>query len=400
MKVAFITFEYPPNLVGGTGTYAKYIVKELAQLGHEVHVITPSNGEQKDGTITDKITVHRIKNVNIPYFSAILSMLKLRPMLSSIHNEVGGFDIIHENSQHAFQLLLQFFPKRIIRIPHLITVHTLSYQSICAERPTASKRIIDRGEKNYLTEFSEKTILKKADILVANSLYTKKILVSQYGIPNSKTRVVYMGHPELNLIEFGVELRRKLALTFGIVGEPIILFVGRLVHRKGLPYLLKAARELRNREVKFKLIVVGTGPEKERYEAQVKELRLEQVVFFTGFVDDAILKRLYLMSDVVTVPSINEPFGLVILEAMVAKKPIVASMSGGIPEIIDSPLNGALINPQNTTEYADALQLFLEDKKTCIRVGELNYKKVTEKFTWKGCARQLSSIYETLLKLD
>jgi glycosyltransferase involved in cell wall biosynthesis len=296
-------------------------------------------------------------------------------------------------------LLLQFFPKRITRIPHLITIHTLSYQSIDAERPTALKRIIDRGEKNYLTEFSEKLIFKKADILVANSLYTKKILVSQYGISNSKIRVVYMGHPELNSIKFGVEQRRNLAFMFSITGEPIILFVGRLVHRKGLPYLLKAARELKNREIKFKLIIVGTGPEKDRYKVQVKKLRLKQNVVFTGFVDESTLKKLYMMSDVVTFPSINEPFGLVVLEAMVAEKPIVASMSGGIPEIIEDPYNGALIDPQNTLEYADALQLFLEDRETSMRVGKANRKKVTEKFTWKECAKHLSSIYETLLKM-
>lgn len=397
MKIAFVTFEYPPNLVGGAGTYARYIVKELAKLGHEIHVITPRSKEWKEELTNDGISLHGVRNLNLPYFSAVSSMLKLRPVISAINKNIGGFDILQENSQHSFQLFFQFLPRQILSIPHLVTIHSLSYQTTSAVHSSFLRRMTDRGEENYLTQFSEMAILPRADKLIANSLYTKNILVSRYGVQESKVQVIYMGHPELELKNSDTKTRMSIPML-DTIKEPILLFVGRLVARKGLHHLLQAALELKKRKVAFKLVVVGTGPEENLYRNQVRELELERYVIFTGFVDDRKLKELYKASDVVTVPSINEPFGLVVLEAMFAAKPIVASKTGGIPEIVENHANGALVYPQNTEEYADALQHFLQDRETSIRIGEANRKKASEKFTWKACAQQLSQTYQTLLE--
>jgi glycosyltransferase involved in cell wall biosynthesis len=397
MKIAFVTFEYPPNLVGGAGTYARYIVKELAKLGHEIHVITPRGKEWKEEGTNDGISFHGVRNLNLPYFSAVSSMLKLRPVISAINRNIGGFDILQENSQHAFQLLFQFLPRQILPIPHVVTVHSLSYQTTSAGQSSFLRRLSDRGEENYVTEFSERAILPKADKLIANSFYTKNVLISQYGIQDSKIKVIYMGHTELELKDSDAKTARSLPMP-STIKEPILLFVGRLVRRKGLLNLLKAAGELKLRNVGFKLIIVGTGPEENLCRYQVKELKLERHVIFTGFVDDHTLKELYKASDVVTVPSINEPFGLVVVDAMFAGKPIVASKTGGIPEIVEDRANGLLVDPQNTEAYADALQHFLQHRETSIKIGRVNRIKAAEKFTWKACAQQLSSTYQTLLE--
>ncbi len=208
-----------------------------------------------------------------------------------------------------------------------------------------------------------------------------------------------MGHPNYNSEKTNLKSKKSRYLLRD-VKEPLLLFVGRMVSRKGLQYLLKAAKELKIREVKFKLIIVGAGPDEGLYKSRIKELDLEQYTIFAGFVDDLTLKELYEASNVVTVPSINEPFGLVVLEAMFAGKPIVASKTGGIPEIIDNNANGILVDPKETEKYADALQNFLQDSEKCAIIGKVNHEKAVERFTWNACARDLSMIYDSLIEND
>ena len=177
----------------------------------------------------------------------------------------------------------------------------------------------------------------------------------------------------------------------------IILFVGRLILRKGLHLLLQAFKILRERITNVRLVVVGDGPERQRYLNQVKSMALEKDVIFTGFVDKTTLGKIYSLSDIVAIPSLNEPFGIVVLEAMLSRKPIVASNSGGIPEILQDNVNGRLVDPNDAFRFAEAMELFLKDKELSERIGRLNHKKVVENFTWARTAERTQEVYKMMI---
>jgi len=394
MKIAFITFEYPPLVVGGAGVYAKYMTEELARMGHEVHVLAPRFHVAPIERPTDANPhIHWTKSINKPYLAAISSMIETRRYIRYLERQVNGFDAIHENGQHAFQMLLEFLPKIKTGAPHGVGVHTLTSTSVDSEKPSPARRLTDRGELSYATEYAEKVVFKRADILVANSLFTRKQLISRYGIPESKVKVVYPGHP-IEKISLTGEEKNEMRARLRLGDDPVLLFVGRLVKRKGLHFLLNALTLLKDDRRRFKLIVVGTGPEERTYMTLVHTLGLSEDIVFTGFVDTATLKRLYRLCDIVVVPSVNEPFGIVVLEAMAAKKPIVASRTGAIPEIVRDKTNGLLVDPRDSHQFAESLELFLQSEEMRRRIGEFNHRKVVEEFTWTRSAKALSRVYE------
>ncbi len=123
-----------------------------------------------------------------------------------------------------------------------------------------------------------------------------------------------------------------LKSKFAQPDEKLVLYVGRLVHEKGVSNLVEAIRFLR--ELNIKVIIVGEGYLKEELIRRVKELGVSEKVYITGFLDSETIRGLFRTSDVCVIPSIYEPFGIVALEAMTAGVPIVTSGSGGLGEIL------------------------------------------------------------------
>lgn len=389
MRIAFITFEYPPFVQGGAGSYAKNLVREISKENHEIVVIAPKMSDNKIMSVENGVTIYRLPIINTPFLRYLSFLVSLRVNYKNIIKQVGEFDIIHANQSTDFSLT-----NNLIGIPRVVTVHSLTSTNVNAEKPNVFKRVIEKGENNYFSQYVEKKVLKRADVIIANSTYTKESIFSAYKFHNSKVRVIYNGI-FIKPCKFKNE---ELKINMGLGDDQIILFVGRLVHRKGLTFLLNAFEVLMDKGSKIKLIVVGTGAEVHKYTHHVKKMGIEKNVVFMGYVDDMTLKKLYCLSDVVAIPSLNEPFGIVVLEAMQAKKPIVASNSGAIPELIQDRINGRLIDPQDSLEFAEAIELYIGNKELSEKVGRLNYDKVVENFTWTKTAEQTCKIYEMLLK--
>lgn len=389
MKIAFVAFEYPPIVEGGAGVYALNLTEKLAKLGQNVHVIAPLTSGSKENEVQDGVFIHRINFIHRKYLSGLSFGISLRNVFQKIERQVGGFDILHGNQWS------DFFLTKIGH--HIFTVHSLVSKNLEVEKPDFFKRIIGRGENSYALEFAEKSVLKKADLLIANSQYTKRSILSIYGFRESKIKVIYPGVSIKNHSEITLDEERLLRSRLGVEDNPLILFVGRLSVRKGLPFLLQAFQILRKRNIKVKLVVVGDGPEREIYLDQAKRMAIDKDVVFTGFVDKATLNMLYYSSNLVAVPSVNEPFGIVVLEAMLSKKPIVASNSGALPEIVQDNVNGKLVNPQDSFKFAEAMELYLKDTKLAKRIGESNQKKVLENFTWAKNAEQTIEAYKTVI---
>jgi glycogen synthase len=371
------------------------LTRKLAELGHEVHVIAPRVVGSKKFEVKDNVSVHRIGFIHRKYFSEISYWVNISLKFKKIESQIGGFDVIHGNQRSDFLLRTN--------LPHVVTIHSLG--AISEKKSSFFGGVIERNENNFIFNFAENYLMESADLLIANSQYTKMSILARHGFSAQKIRVIY---PGVSIREIGIlnektvedfsKVSKKFIYDLNINDTPIILFVGRLVERKGLHFLLRALKILTTRKIKAKLVVVGDGPEKLRYIEQVRNMVLEQEVLFTGFVDDETLRDIYKSSRVVVVPSVNEPFGIVIVEAMVFEKPIVASKSGAIPEIIQSGLNGLLIDPQNACEFANAIEMYLLDAELSQKTGELNRRKIIENFTWSKAAEQTVDAYKLVMR--
>lgn len=390
MKIAFITFQYPPFVQGGSGTYAYNLAKELARLGHEVHVITPRVVGYDKELVEEGLVVHRLSFLNKPFLAALSFWFSLRKEFPSLKRQAGGFDIVHDNGLSAFSLS----PKAVF-CPRVVTIHHLARTTLKALEASLLDRVRNLRGEIGISPVIERLCMKRADRIIAVSQHTKRDIVDTYGLPESMIEVIYHGvRPEDYVV--AEKEKVKLRSTLGINLQPMILFVGRLSPRKGVDILLRALPPVLAK-VEVKLVLVGSGNQRD-YRQLAQSLGVSDKAIFLGRVPDNTLRLLYSSCDLFVLPSRLEGLGIVILEAMAAGKPIVATNVGGIPELIESGQNGILVEADEEGKLASAIIKVLSDKSLAKTIGGNNMKKARERYSWEVAARKAEHVYNELIK--
>ena len=207
---------------------------------------------------------------------------------------------------------------------------------------------------------------------------------------------------------YGKSLRKKgAAIHNGIAatGEaapyphpnPYVLAIGRHVPQKGFDVLLQAMAKLANFSLpRVDLILAGDGPEHAALQAKAAELRLTKQVHFPGRVDHATALRLFAGCLFFTLPSRQEPFGLVNLEAMLAKRAVIASRVGGVPEIVEDQQTGLLVPPENPEALTGAIVRLLTNIPLRRRLAAAGYERAQD-FTWARAVDRYFEVYAQLL---
>lgn len=187
------------------------------------------------------------------------------------------------------------------------------------------------------------------------------------------------------------EVREK---KFGVSDdEKVVLTVATLHPRKGLNYLIEAAGMFGDSMVKF--VIVGSGPQEKELKNLVRKSGLEDRVVFLG--QQKSVARFFKASDVFVLPSLKEAFGLVLLEAMIAGLPVVATESGGVPDIVKQGETGLLVGARDALGLKQAVERVVLDKKLAGRLGEAGKKRVKEMFDAKVMAEKTAAVYERVL---
>jgi len=399
LKVCFVSFEYPPFILGGAGVYAACLCRELAKLGHEIHVVSSSTSPFPENYAENEVFVHRVPIVNRPFLRVSSFWLRLRKRYEKLKRDLRGFDLLHSNVISDFSLT-----KDLVEAPRVVTIHHLARTSFELINPSFLEMLLHPGGELGLVSWAEKKsmdfdkiVVTRSDRVIASSNFVKRSIISNYKVPSSRIAVTHYGvYPEdYECTENEIlEVKKK----FGLMNESVILFVGGLGTRKGLPVLLQAFKLISKRQKKkSKLLLVGSG-EQEPIRKLADSLGIGARVVLTGFVSGAMLKRLYNACDVFVLPSFLEGFGLTLLEAMAAGKPIVASNAGGIPEVVEDGVHGKLVNPGKPEELAEAIAFLIKNPQSAKEIGEKNKKYVTRNFGWKKTAELTEKLYETLFQ--
>ena len=394
MNVCFVTPEYFP-ISGGTGAYVYYLSHSLQKLGHNVHVVARHSEDSED--MVHGINVHYIKgtgNALTRYWRFARSASKKIEEL----NQQIGFDVIHAN----LPLVPNFAIPKDSAKALVCAVHSTWKGEAIVTRQSNPKEL-NPNEKmmlrfNRVLRSYEKKLMKRSDALIAVSKYTVDELTELYGIEEEKIHVIYNG-VDINKFKPRPD-RAKLRREFGLEEDKkIVLFVGRLYHRKGLEILLCSIPPVLQEFGDVKFAISGTGFKKKEESLRnlAKELDIEDHVAFLGYVPDEKLPDLYATSDIFVLPAIYENFPFAILEAQATGLPVISTKVGGIPEFLVDNENGFLIDPGDSAQLTQRLLTLLQDPKLAKEMGRRGRSLIEEKLSWRLITGQVIDLYHKLL---
>ena len=375
MNFLFVAFDFPPA-VGGIQTRAENYVKNLIRMGHHVTVIHILHPEV--------IKSHFSKNASP----------------ESLHEIFFGARVFRYPS--SIRKLFEIFFKTVkdMRKNHVDVIHIISGANtpigllfLFYGKIKGIKTGVSFYGKDILDSHHVYRLLQRIAMLTANRMgvNSKATLNLTPKIFRKKALILYPGVDTV-IPHFHVKTSRS---------EKIVLFVGRLVQRKGADDLMRAFKLLLGDVPQAKLVIVGDGPQRENLHALAERLEIKDKVEFTGTLRGEKLYRRYAECDVFVMPSKRlvhdvEGFGMVFLEAALFKKPAVGTWSGGIPEAVIDGKTGLLVKPEDVEALKNALRLLLTNEELARKLGENAYKRVMAEFTWEKATIKFLKMYENI----
>jgi len=375
----------------GSGTYTRELALEINKIKKIKTAIVCPEGKRK-------VTGVKIYPLNLPFpvaftghpdwpvckFYKDLTPKEISQVftffLNSTIEAVNDFqpDLLHV--QHISLLLwVANFINALYGINYIVTAHGTG--------------VLAASQNRVYVPLS-RDALKRAKKIVVVSGDTRSWLLNVFGkkdLPyRYKTKIIPGG---IHLEDFPLDKKiRIINKKYNIGDKKVVLFSGKLTQEKGVSYLIKAAKD-----IKGDVYIIGDGPEKKNLEDLSLKLKLENIHFlgYMGNEKKKELEEFYYRADVFVAPSVwDEPLGLVILEAMAYKTPVIATRKGGIPLAVKNGINGILIRPKSARQIAQACNKLLEDDELRRKMGEAARKTVEERFTWKEVAKKYIRIYK------
>ena len=389
MTVMMLTWEFPPRIIGGISPHVYYLSKSLAKNGVKVYVVTCDFPGAPQHETVEGVEVFRTDSYKNPspdfatwvYLMNINMQKEAAALVKSLNRKV---DVFHAHDWLVADAGIGL--KHVFRKPLLTTIHSTEI----------GRRNGIHFDYERMIHETEAWLTYEAWKVICCSNYMVSHVRWAFGLPEDKLVMVPNGvDPTVYAKNDDLSgFRGKFALP----QEKIVLFVGRLVYEKGVHVLVNAIpRVLERVDVKF--IIVGNGYMKEQLSNIVKNMGFAHKVMFTGFLDDDSLRKLQKCADVSVVPSLFEPFGIVALEAMAAKSPVVVSDTGGLSEIVDHDVTGVKVYPENPDSLAWGIIRVLLDDSCASLMRNNAYKKIEEKYNWNRIAKQTEAVYEAILNV-
>jgi len=341
-------------------------------------------------------------SVNGVTFVPCFSTDALFPMDNWFFNRTlsGAVDAIKADVYEAHAVsgygFLRTLKKRNIKKPFVQTIHGVLadeyVQSFQGGSPTFQAKLANL--MMWQLSRLEGESAKNATLIVTVSKYSSEKTVQFYDVDKTKIRIVPNGVAIQRFKPF--EGCEKIKRQIGIDSKLCVLFVGRLIPRKGLPFLIEAAKRIVKEIKETIFVIVGDGPLKNHLMAYLEEINLSDHFVFLGDVNEKVLPALYNCADIFVLPSIQEGLGIVLLEAQATAKPVVAFDVGGVHEAMVDKETGLLVKP-NSRELADAILKLLSSWSLREKMGVKGREFVSNNFSWDVCAQKMLQVYREAL---
>jgi glycosyltransferase involved in cell wall biosynthesis len=207
---------------------------------------------------------------------------------------------------------------------------------------------------------------------------------------------------EILLTPFGIDVDRFTPIKinrFFKIDDFVIGTIKTLEKNYGINFLIDAFAIVKKKfpNKSLKLFIVGKGTQREVLEGMAKELGIEKDTIFTGYVDHNNVQEYHNMLDVYVAMSLEESFGVAILEASACGKPVIVSNVGGLPEVVENGKTGFIVERGNSIALADALSKLINEPELAVKMGNEGRYKVIREYDWKDSVNKMISIYKTVI---
>jgi starch synthase len=395
LRVDLLTREYPPEVYGGAGVHVEYLARDLRRLADvRVHCF---GGPRTEEGVTAYPDPAGLAGANAA----------LRTMGVDLEMAAGsaGTDLVHSHTWYAN--FAGHTAKLLHGVPHVVTTHSLE-----PLRPWKAEQL---GGGYALSSFCERTAIENADAVIAVSGGMRRDVLAAYpSVDESKIRVVYNGiDTEQYAPDHGTDVIERLGID---LSRPSVVFVGRITRQKGLPYLMRACHDL---PPETQIVLLAGAPDTKEIAAEVEGLAIQLraardphgVIWVQEMLPKHEVVQVLTHATVFVCPSVYEPMGIVNLEAMACETAVVATATGGIPEVVADGETGLLVpieqlqdgtgTPVDANRFvadlAAAMTKLVEDPSRAREMGLAGRRRAVEKFSWATIAEDTMAVYRSLL---
>lgn len=391
-KILMLSWEYPPHLEGGLGSHVTELVRALAAQGIELTLLTPAwKGGEAVERINDHAVLYRVeppvKTLSNYYADATQTNLTLEQFAHELWSSAGGFDLIH-----AHDWLVSFVGialKKIHKTPLVATMHA-------TERGRGGGHV-GEGMSAWING-AEWWLTYEAWRVLTTSRSMAHELEHYFDLPPDKISVIPNGVDSTRFEHLTRQSLSEFRHEWAAPDEKIVFYVGRMQYEKGPHLLVEAAARILARGERVKFILAGKGAMLEPLRHRVVELGLRDHILLPGYVSDPARDRLFCVADAAVFPSLYEPFGIVALEAMAAKCPVIVSNVGGLGEVVDDEATGIKIPSHNLEMLVNAISALLANPRAARERAERAYRTVTREFAWEHIAHETTRVYDEVIR--
>ena len=413
MKICFIM--YQGNMYsGGQGVYLYYLTRELARMGHEVHVLAgPPYPTLDEKVIGHNIQTHSYWSYHhekknflfernplthfhpVNFFEFVSTRIALSSLLLTFSvrawiklrelSRTHRFDIVHDNQTLSYGITLM----QVSGFPVMATIHhplTIDLQNALRE----ARSLYEKARRILWSPWiMQQVVARRLPKVIVVSETSRKAVQEAFELDPARMRVVHNGI-DTEMFRPMPEIERQPGL---------ILFVGNSEDRnKGARYLIEALHLLADDSRDYQLALVDHKKERLKLVPRlVQQFGLSSRVHFTNHVPTEELVKLYNKATVVVSPSLYEGFGLPAAEAMSCGSPIIATTGGAFPEVIDHEKTGWLVPPGDSKALAAAIRMLMDDPALRARLGKAGRASILKRFSWRKAAEETVAVYEEIL---
>ncbi|MFI5956492.1 glycogen synthase [Cryptosporangium sp. NPDC051539] len=379
MRVAVLTNEYPPEVYGGAGVHVDFLVRELRRLVEvEVHCFGKPRPDARAYTAPESLAD---ANGAIRALSIDLEMA----------DGVGDVGVVHSHTWYAN--LGGHLAKLLHDKPHVVTAHSLE-----PLRPWKAEQL---GGGYRISSWAEKTAYEGADAVIAVSNGMREDVLTAYPALNAER--VHVVHNGVDTELYAPTSDDAVLAKIGIDADrPYVLYVGRITRQKGITHLLAATERI---DKDIQLVLCASAPDTPEIAAEVtgriERLRADghTVLHQTEMLPREEVISLLSHTSAFACPSVYEPLGIVNLEAMACRAPVVASAVGGIPEVVVDGVTGLLVPytpddlPAFEVAFGEALATVVGNPLRGSELGRAGRQRAVDLFSWEAIAEQTLTVY-------
>jgi alpha-maltose-1-phosphate synthase len=395
LRVDLITREYPPEVYGGAGVHLEYLSRDLRPLA-DVRVHCFGSPRSEPG-----VTAYP----EPPGLAGANAALRVMGVDLEMAAGCEGSDVVHSHTWYAN--FAGHTAKLLYGIPHVVTTHSLE-----PLRPWKAEQL---GGGYALSSFCERTAIENADAIIAVSAGMKRDVITAYPkVDPSRIQVVYNGiDTELYQPDQGTDVIERLGID---LSRPSVVFVGRITRQKGLPYLMRACHDL---PPEAQIVLLAGAPDTkeiaEEVEGLARQLRGARdengVIWVQEMLPKHEVIQVLTHATIFVCPSIYEPMGIVNLEAMACETAVVATATGGIPEVVADGETGLLVPIEQladgtgtpvypdkfVADFAAAMTRLINDPTRAKEMGLAGRRRAVSQFSWARIAEDTMAVYRSVL---